>query len=188
MDFSLSTEHEVLRDSVRNFAEKEIRPVARELDDKEEFSYETMQKMAELGLFGVFVSEKYGGQEMDYLSYIIATEEIARVDGSHAARDDGVAVRGGCGIGGGSPTLARGLGAGARDQPGEGQGRGDRDGEKAPGHWRIPPLVCSRARIVFQGWTPRPGRLHTCMMLVARVRTKVSASFPRETAAGAASG
>ncbi len=96
MNFSLSTEHEVLRDSVRNFAEKEIRPVARELDEKEEFSYETMQKMAELGLFGVFVSEKYGGQEMDYLSYIIATEEIARVDGSHAAT---VAAENSLGIG-----------------------------------------------------------------------------------------
>ena len=96
MDFRLSTEHEVLRDSVRNFAEKEIKPVARELDDKEEFSYETMQKMAELGLFGVFVSEKYGGQEMDYLSYIIATEEIARVDGSHAAT---VAAENSLGIG-----------------------------------------------------------------------------------------
>jgi len=96
MDYSLSTEHEVLRDSVRNFAEKEIRPVAHELDNKEEFSYETMQKMAELGLFGVFVSEKYGGQEMDYLSYIIATEEIARVDGSHAAT---VAAENSLGIG-----------------------------------------------------------------------------------------
>ena len=85
MDFSLSTDHEILRESVRSFAEKEIKPVAAELDEKEEFSYETMQKMAELGLFGVFVSDKYGGQEMDYLSYIIAVEELARVDGSHAA-------------------------------------------------------------------------------------------------------
>ena len=85
MDFSLSTDHEILRDSVRSFAENEIKPVARELDEKEEFSYDTMQKMAELGLFGVFVSEEYGGQAMDYLSYIIAVEEIARVDGSHAA-------------------------------------------------------------------------------------------------------
>jgi short/branched chain acyl-CoA dehydrogenase len=59
--------------------------VARELDEKEEFSYETMRKMGELGLFGMFVSENYGGQGMDYVSYIIATEEIARVDGSHAA-------------------------------------------------------------------------------------------------------
>jgi alkylation response protein AidB-like acyl-CoA dehydrogenase len=85
MDYSLSMEQEILRNSVRDFAEKEIKPVARELDEKEEFSYETMQKMADLGLFGMFVSETYGGQGMDYVSYIIATEEIARVDGSHAA-------------------------------------------------------------------------------------------------------
>jgi short-chain 2-methylacyl-CoA dehydrogenase len=85
MDFSLSMEQEILRNSVRQFAEKEIKPVARDLDEKEEFSYETMRKMAELGLFGMFVSEEYGGQGMDYISYIIATEEIARVDGSHAA-------------------------------------------------------------------------------------------------------
>ena len=55
-----------------------------------------MQKMAELGLFGVFVSDKYGGQAMDYLSYIIAVEEIARVDGSHAAT---VAAENSLGIG-----------------------------------------------------------------------------------------
>ncbi len=85
MDFSLSMEQEMLRNSVRQFAEQEIKPVARELDDKEEFSYGTMEKMAELGLFGMFVSEEFGGQGMDYVSYIIATEEIARVDGSHAA-------------------------------------------------------------------------------------------------------
>ena len=85
MDFNLSPDQEILRDSVRRFAEKEIKPVARELDEREEFSYETMRKMAELGLFGIFVPEKYGGQGMDYMSYIIATEEIARVDGSHAA-------------------------------------------------------------------------------------------------------
>ena len=85
MDFELTMEQEILRKSVREFAEKEIKPRARDLDDKEEFSYDTMRAMAELGLFGMFVSEEYGGQAMDYLSYIIATEEIARVDGSHAA-------------------------------------------------------------------------------------------------------
>ena len=85
MDFSLSMEQEILRNSVRDFAENEIKPVAGELDEKEIFSYDTMKKMAELGLFGMFVSEKYGGQGMDYVSYIIATEEIARIDGSHAA-------------------------------------------------------------------------------------------------------
>ncbi len=96
MEFSLSTEQEILRESVRSFAENEIKPVAQELDKKEEFSYETMQKMAELGLFGVFVSEEYGGQAMDYISYIIAVEEIARVDGSHAAT---VAAENSLGIG-----------------------------------------------------------------------------------------
>jgi len=96
MDFSLSTDHEILRDSVRNFSEKEIKPVAQDLDKKEEFSYETMQKMAELGLFGIFVSDKYGGQAMDYISYIIAVEEIARIDGSHAAT---VAAENSLGIG-----------------------------------------------------------------------------------------
>lgn len=85
MDFNLSMEQTILRNSVREFAEKEIKLVARELDEKEEFSYETMRKMGELGLFGMFVSDEYGGQGMDYISYIIATEEIARVDGSHAA-------------------------------------------------------------------------------------------------------
>lgn len=85
MDFELTMEQEILRKSVRDFAEKEIKPLARELDEKEEFSYETMRAMGELGLFGMFVSEEYGGQGMDYVSYIIATEEVARVDGSHAA-------------------------------------------------------------------------------------------------------
>ena len=85
MDFSLSMEQDMLRKSVRDFSEKVIRPVSRDLDEKEEFSYETMRAMGELGLFGMVVSEEYGGQEMDYISYIIAVEEIARIDGSHAA-------------------------------------------------------------------------------------------------------
>jgi len=75
----------VLRQSIREFAEKEIGPVAQELDEKEEFSIELTKKMAELGLFGIFVPEEYGGSGMGYLSYIIAIEEIARIDGSQAA-------------------------------------------------------------------------------------------------------
>jgi alkylation response protein AidB-like acyl-CoA dehydrogenase len=85
MDFSLSMEQDILRKSVREFAEKEIKPVAADLDERGVFSYETMKKMADLGLFGMFVPDRYQGQGMDYVSYIIATEEIARVDGSHAA-------------------------------------------------------------------------------------------------------
>ena len=85
MDFDLTKEQEMIRKEVRKFAQSEILPIAGELDEKEEFSPELTQKMGEIGLFGMFVSEAYGGQEMDYLSYIIAVEETARVDGSQAA-------------------------------------------------------------------------------------------------------
>jgi len=85
LDYDLSAEQNILRQSVREFAEKELRPVVQELDRTEEFSYELTAKMAEMGLFGIFVSEKYGGAELDYISYIIAVEEIARIDGSQAA-------------------------------------------------------------------------------------------------------
>ena len=85
MDFDLTKAQEMIRQEVRKFAQSEILPIAGELDEKEEFSSEITIKMGEIGLFGMFVSEAYGGQEMDYLSYIIAVEEIARVDGSQAA-------------------------------------------------------------------------------------------------------
>ncbi|MCJ7515198.1 MAG: acyl-CoA dehydrogenase family protein [Dehalococcoidia bacterium] len=85
MDFQLTEEQNLTRQAVRDFAEKEISPVARELDEKEQFSVELTQKMAELGLLGCFVPEKYGGSNMGYISYIIVVEELARVDGSQAA-------------------------------------------------------------------------------------------------------
>ncbi|MDX2498089.1 MAG: acyl-CoA dehydrogenase family protein, partial [Desulfobacterales bacterium] len=85
MDFDLTKEQEMIRKEVRKFAQSEIAPVALELDEKEAFSAELTQKMGEIGLFGMFVSEEYDGQGLDYLSYIIAVEEIARVDGSQAA-------------------------------------------------------------------------------------------------------
>ncbi len=85
MDFELTKEQEMIRKEVRNFAQSEIAPLAAELDETETFSNELTRKMGEIGLFGMFVSEKYDGQEMDYISYIIAVEELARVDGSQAA-------------------------------------------------------------------------------------------------------
>jgi len=85
LDFDLTKEQEMIRKEVRKFAESEIAPVAAELDELETFSPDLTKKMGEIGLFGVFVPEKYDGQEMDYLSYIIAVEEIARIDGSQAA-------------------------------------------------------------------------------------------------------
>ena len=85
MNFDLTEEQELIRQTVRDFAEREIKPIAQELDEKAEFSYELTQKIGELGLFGMYLPEKYGGQGMDTLSYIIAVEELARVDGSQAA-------------------------------------------------------------------------------------------------------
>lgn len=85
MDFDLNKEQEMIRKEVRRFAESEIRPLAVELDEKERFSENLTRKMGEIGLFGMFVSDNYDGQGLDYLSYIIAVEEVARVDGSQAA-------------------------------------------------------------------------------------------------------
>jgi len=85
MNFELTEEQELIRETVRDFAEREIKPIAQELDEKAEFSYELTEKIGELGLFGMYLPEKYGGQGLDTLSYIIAVEEIARVDGSQAA-------------------------------------------------------------------------------------------------------
>ena len=85
MDLRLNSEHEMIRQTVRDFAEREIKPLAHDLDEKGEFSVELTKKMGELGLFGMYLPEKYGGQGLDVLSYIIAVEEIARVDSSQAA-------------------------------------------------------------------------------------------------------
>lgn len=86
LDFDLSEEQVIVRKTIRDFAENEIAPKAQELDRNEEFSEELTKKMgAVLGVFGMFVPEKYGGAGMDYLSYVIAVEELARVDGSNAA-------------------------------------------------------------------------------------------------------
>ena len=85
MNFELSEEQELIRQTVRDFAEREVKPVAQELDEKGEFSYDLTKKIGELGLFGMYLPEKYGGQGLDTLSYIIAVEELARVDGSQAA-------------------------------------------------------------------------------------------------------
>jgi alkylation response protein AidB-like acyl-CoA dehydrogenase len=85
MDFELSQEQQMIRQTVREFAEREVKPRAQELDAKAEFSYELTKMMGDLGLFGMNLSEKYGGQGLDTLSYIIAVEEMARVDSSQAA-------------------------------------------------------------------------------------------------------
>ena len=81
----LTEEHHNIRKTVRDFAEREIRPVARELDEKAEFSIPLTKRMGELGFFGIRTSQEYGGLDLDTLAYVIAVEELARVDSSQAA-------------------------------------------------------------------------------------------------------
>lgn len=85
MNHLLKEEHKLLRDAVRQFAETEIKPIAAKLEDNEEFSEDLTKKMGEMGLFGIYIPEQYGGHGMDTLSYVIAMEELARVDGSQAS-------------------------------------------------------------------------------------------------------
>ncbi len=84
MDRYFSDDHLMVRDMVREFAESEIAPVAGEYDQTSTFPWENVKKMAELGLLGVPWSEEMGGAGMDYISYMIAIHELAKVDASHA--------------------------------------------------------------------------------------------------------
>jgi alkylation response protein AidB-like acyl-CoA dehydrogenase len=82
VDFELSDEQRLLRDTVREFARAEVAPVAEELDRTKSFPYELVAKMGELGLMGIPFPEQYGGGGADTLSYALAVEELARVDSS----------------------------------------------------------------------------------------------------------
>jgi butyryl-CoA dehydrogenase len=82
MDFNLSKEQEMVRDLCRVFAKNEILPVAEELDKTGQFPYEIWKKMANLGICGIPIPEEYGGGGLDWLSMIIAIEEIGRGDAS----------------------------------------------------------------------------------------------------------
>ena len=84
MNFDLSEEHELLRSTVRDFAEKRIAPVAEELDREHRFPYDIVAELAELGLMGIPIPEEYEGGGGDTLSYAIAIEELTRVDSSVA--------------------------------------------------------------------------------------------------------
>ncbi len=83
LEFELPEDVQQVREMVRDFAESEIRPIAATIDETHEFPAENVKKMAELGLLGMFVPEAYGGAGMDYVSYVIAIEEISRVCASH---------------------------------------------------------------------------------------------------------
>ncbi|GET22036.1 acyl-CoA dehydrogenase family protein [Prolixibacter denitrificans] len=85
MDELLPKHYADYRKRIRDFAEKEVHPVAIEHDENEHFPVDLARKMGEAGLFGIAIPKEYGGQGLDTLSYIIAVEELARVDSSPAA-------------------------------------------------------------------------------------------------------
>lgn len=83
MDLQLSEEHRMIRDAARDFAQKEIAKVAAHYDETGEFPHETIKKMGDLGFMGIEVPEKYGGAGMDAIAYVLAVEEINKVDAAH---------------------------------------------------------------------------------------------------------
>ncbi|MBR3560501.1 MAG: acyl-CoA dehydrogenase [Oscillospiraceae bacterium] len=84
MDFHLSKEHELARKMYREFAETEVKPLAEEIDEEERFPMETVEKMAKLGMMGIYFPKEYGGAGGDVLSYAMCVEELAKVCGTTA--------------------------------------------------------------------------------------------------------
>jgi len=84
LNFELTEEQELIRATVRDFAEGRVRPLAEELDREQRFPYELVAEMAELGLMGMTIPEAYGGAGSDTVSYAIAVEELTRIDSSVA--------------------------------------------------------------------------------------------------------
>jgi short-chain 2-methylacyl-CoA dehydrogenase len=82
MDFELNDEQRLLRETVRDFARQEVKPVAEELDREKRFPYEIVEKLGKLGLMGIPFPQEYGGGGGDTLSYVLAVEELARIDSS----------------------------------------------------------------------------------------------------------
>lgn len=81
--FPLSNEHKMIRDAARDFAQKEIAPIAAQFDESGEFPAATIKKMGAMGFMGIEVPETYGGAGMDTLAYVLALEEICKADASH---------------------------------------------------------------------------------------------------------
>src|SRR2546421_4156440 len=84
MEFELSDHHRLLRDTVRDFAQQEVAPVAEELDRTKSFPYEIVAALARLNLMGIPFPQRYGGAGADTLAYALAVEELTRVDSSVA--------------------------------------------------------------------------------------------------------
>jgi len=81
--FTLSKEHEMIRQVARDFAQNEIAPISAEFDETGDFPLQTIKKMGEMGFMGIEVPESYGGAGMDTMAYVLALEEISKVDASH---------------------------------------------------------------------------------------------------------
>jgi alkylation response protein AidB-like acyl-CoA dehydrogenase len=81
--FSFSEEHKMIRQTARDFAQKEITPVAEQFDESGKFPRETIHKMGEMGFMGIEIPEEYGGAGMDTLAYVLALEEICKADAAH---------------------------------------------------------------------------------------------------------
>lgn len=84
MNLNLSEEQQMIRDAARNFAQKEIAPIAAEFDESGEFPMTTIKKMGQMGLMGIEVPEEYGGAGLDTIAYVVAMEEIAKADVAHS--------------------------------------------------------------------------------------------------------
>ena len=84
MDFHLTNEQQMLRKMYREFAENEVKPLAEEIDEEERFPMETVEKMAKLGMMGIYFPKEYGGAGGDVLSYAMCVEELAKVCGTTA--------------------------------------------------------------------------------------------------------
>src|SRR5260221_8495275 len=80
ISLELTSEHEELRRAVRDFARKEILPVAAEFDESGEFPVDVVKKMGKMGLMGIEVPEEYGGAGMDTIAYVLTMEEVAKAD------------------------------------------------------------------------------------------------------------
>ncbi|MBR4303764.1 MAG: acyl-CoA dehydrogenase [Clostridia bacterium] len=84
MEFALSKEHQLFRKMYREFAENEVKPLAEQIDEEERFPMETVEKMAKLGMMGIYFPKQYGGAGADVLAYAMAVEELAKVCGTTA--------------------------------------------------------------------------------------------------------
>jgi len=83
MDFSYTREQELVKSMLEEFGENEIKPIAEEMDETASYPYDTIAKLGKLGIMGMPFPEEYGGAGSDYLTYIIAVEEISKADASH---------------------------------------------------------------------------------------------------------